>query len=315
MIFTQASRCHVPNIYWCKLRLPQFEIGQAIPILNYFLLSIWQVQVCQIPLGVTPTSEVFQKKIDKLFNGLPNVVGIADILIVGINELGRDHDEAVNQILKICRKASLKHNSDKWHFRCTSFPYFGKSFCKMVWAQTLGQLFLRRVNYLSKFSPATAEVCKALRRLTLVKVEWSWNRTYQDLYDNAKKLITKDARMKFYDASKPLNLEMDASGVGLGAGLLQLQEDMNCVHDEVPNNMALHPVAFASGSVSSAEQWYSNIEREVLGILHGLEKFHHYCFGKEVHVIPDHKPLVVMVCKDVATLSQCFHYSVLCIQQ
>ena len=41
-----------------------------------------------------------------------------------------------------------------------------------------------------------------------------------------------------------------------------------------------------------AEHRYSNIKREALGILHGLKKFHHYCFAREVYVINDHKPLV-----------------------
>ena len=49
---------------------------------------------------------------------------------------------------------------------------------------------------------------------------------------------------------------------------------------------------------------YNNIEHEALGILHGLENFHHYCFGREVLVIMDHKPLVSMFKKDVTTLSQ-----------
>ena len=53
-----------------------------------------------------------------------------------------------------------------------------------------------------------------------------------------------------------------------------------------------------------AERRYSNIKCKVLGILHGLEKFHHYCFGREVLVIMDHKPLVSIFKKDVATLSQ-----------
>ena len=48
----------------------------------------------------------------------------------------------------------------------------------------------------------------------------------------------------------------------------------------------------------------SNIECEALGILHGLEKFHHYCFGRGVLVITDHKLLVSIFKKDVATLSQ-----------
>ena len=53
-----------------------------------------------------------------------------------------------------------------------------------------------------------------------------------------------------------------------------------------------------------AEWRYSNIEHEALDILHGLEKFHHYYFGREVLVITDHKLLVSMFKKDVATLSQ-----------
>ena len=63
------------------------------------------------------------------------------------------------------------------------------------------------------------------------------------------------------------------------------------------------------------EQRYSNIEHEVLGILHDLEKFYHYCFGREVLVITDHKPLVSMFKKDVATLSQCMQHILLKIQQ
>ena len=47
--------------------------------------------------------------------------------------------------------------------------------------------------------------------------------------------------------------------------------------------------------LSSAEWQYSNIEREALGILNGLEKFHHNYFAKKVYVSSDHKPLVAMV--------------------
>ena len=71
-----------------------------------------------------------------------------------------------------------------------------------------------------------------------------------------------------------------------------------------PDNTILCPIAVASKSLAGAEQRYSNIKHEVLGILHGLEKFHHYCFGREVLIITDHKPLISMFKRDVATLSQ-----------
>ena len=41
------------------------------------------------------------------------------------------------------------------------------------------QSFLGIVNYLSKFSPMTAEIWEPFRRLTLVKVVWTQNRSYQ----------------------------------------------------------------------------------------------------------------------------------------
>ena len=68
---------------------------------------------------------------------------------------------------------------------------------------------------------------------------------YQDLYDEAKKIIKQDSCMKFYDMSKPLYLETDASGISLTAGLLQVRERMNCGHDKMPDNVTLCPIAFA----------------------------------------------------------------------
>ena len=104
---------------------------------------------------------------------------------------------------------------------------------------------------------------------------------YQHLYDRPKKIIKKDACIEFYDASRPLYLETNASSVSLEAKLLQVRNGINCGCDEVSDNTTLHPVAFTSKSLFSAEWCYSNKEREALGILYSLEKFHHYCFAKE----------------------------------
>ena len=57
---------------------------------------------------------IFQKKIDELFNDIPNVFGIADdILIVGFHAYGRDHDVSSEQMLLRCRQANLKLNEEK----------------------------------------------------------------------------------------------------------------------------------------------------------------------------------------------------------
>ena len=166
------------------------------------------------------------------------------------------------------------------------------------------QTFLAIVIYLENFSPGTAAVCDPLQKLTSSRVAWTWNASYQSLFVIAKLLIKADMCMKFYDDSKPLYLETDASSVGLGTALLQTQEGTICQKDKLPENTIMHPIAFASKSLTAAEHRYSNIEREVLGILHGLKKLHHYCFARDVNVITDHKPLVVIFQKDIATLSQ-----------
>ena len=97
---------------------------------------------------------------------------------------------------------------------------------------------------------------------------------------------------------------MDVPVIGLEASLLQVRKGIDCELDEVPDNVALCQIAFTSKSLSSAEWQYSNIERETLGILHGLRRFHHYCFAREVHVLTDDKPLVAIINPEDVALSQ-----------
>ena len=94
----------------------------------------------------------------------------------------------------------------------------------------------------------------------------------------------------------PLFIETDASKVGVGGVLLLAEENLKeseIEDDTLPMTFQLKPVAYASKSLTSTEN-YSNIECEALGVLHSLEKFHHYCFG-HVHIITDHRPLLSLM--------------------
>ena len=162
-----------------------------------------------------------------------NVFGIADdIWVIGYEKDGADQDEAVYSVLKQCQDVNLKLNKDKCDFRCMSIPFFGKVVSRegvqpdtqKVRALTEmpvpknkrePQAFIGIINYLGKFSPGTAEVCKPLQKLTSSRTMWNWNTSYQQLFDKAKSLIKGEVCMKFYDDTKPLYLETDASGVSL----------------------------------------------------------------------------------------------------
>ena len=51
------------------------------------------------------------------------------------------------------------------------------------------------------------------------------------------------------------------------------------------------PVCYASKALTDTERNYSNIERETLGVIWGLERFNYYIFGKHCSVNTDHKRL------------------------
>ena len=63
------------------------------------------------------------------------------------------------------------------------------------------------------------------------------------------------------------------------------------------------PVVYASRALTGTEHWYSNIERELLGVVLGLERLHHYTFGKSITVETDHQPLTSIWQKTIATSS------------
>ena len=67
--------------------------------------------------------------------------------------------------------------------------------------------------------------------------------------------------MKFYNETKHLYPETDASGIGLSATLLQTRDGVTCLKDTTPDNTILRPIVFASKRLTIAVQRYSDIER------------------------------------------------------
>ena len=59
------------------------------------------------------------------------------------------------------------------------------------------------------------------------------------------------------------------------------------------------PVAFASRALSTAEQNYAQIEKELLAIVFALKKCHQYVYGVTIKVQSDHKPLEAIVTKPI----------------
>lgn len=77
---------------------------------------------------------------------------------------------------------------------------------------------------------------------------------------------------------------MDASKHGLGAALLQKGK----------------LVGYASKSLTSTEQEYAQIEKEMYAIVFGAERFHQYIYGNQIDVTTDHKPLETILKKPLS---------------
>ena len=103
-----------------------------------------------------------------------------------------------------------------------------------------------------------------------------------------KKELSSSRIIAYYDPATPTILQSDASQVGLGAWLTQ------------ESNSTEKIVAMASGALTDTESRYSNIQRECLAVVFGLEKFEYYFYGRKVIVETDHSPLEQIFKKNTA---------------
>ena len=55
------------------------------------------------------------------------------------------------------------------------------------------------------------------------------------------------------------------------------------------------PIRFASRSLSPAQWNYSQLEREALALVFGVQHFHSYVFGHHFKQVTDHQPLLALL--------------------
>ena len=164
------------------------------------------------------------------------------------------------------------------------------------------QSFLGSVNYLYKFIPYLSDLRQPLQGLLKSDSEFLWTQVHDKALKNLKQVICKDITLQFFDSDLPLYIEADTSQKGIGA--VMLQPDKKCKNTSttgIPNN--LRPVAYASKTLTPCKSNYSNIERELLGVLFSVLHFKHFTYGRKVCVITDHKPLVSLFRKNLTSAS------------
>ncbi|KAL6742337.1 hypothetical protein Aduo_015495 [Ancylostoma duodenale] len=141
-------------------------------------------------------------------------------------------------------------------------------------------------GYYRKFVLRFAQISKPLYELTSPKNRFLWSTEHEHAFETLKKLLCEAPVLaqpnieKARDWSRPFVIYTDASRIGLGAVLAQEGDDG-----------LLHPVFFASKSLTQAEKNYHVTDQEALVIVYALKKFHYFIYGVHTIVRTDHAAL------------------------
>ena len=87
--------------------------------------------------------------------------------------------------------------------------------------------------------------------------------------------------LKYFHVNEGAMIQCDSREAGVGAAILQNDK----------------PIAYASRALLDTEQGYAQIEKEMLSVIFGLEKFDQFVMGRHVTVENNHKPLETIVKK------------------
>ena len=219
-----------------------------------------------------------------------------DILIAAKTPV--EHDRILKNVAERAKAWNLKLNFDKCQIKKNEVLYVGH----LVTAQGLKpdpakvravqkmpiptskedvRRFLGFIQYLAKFIPNLSEIDAPLRKVNKQDVMFFWEKEQDECFKKLKDMCSEAPVLAFYDPSKTLTIQCDASSFALGGVLLQDGQ----------------PLAYTSRALSPTETNYAQIEKEMLAVVHSCRKFHHYIFGRRTNVESDHKPLQAIFSK------------------
>ena len=143
--------------------------------------------------------------------------------------------------------------------------------------------FLGSVNFYSKFFEKLHINLKPLYTLLHDDVKFQWTPELEKLFQNVKNAMTADTELTIPNTTHPFFITVDASLVGLGAVLFQMNEE---------NKMKV--ISYNSRILNTQEQKLSTLDRELLAIVYALQIYEFLIIGSPhpIYLFTDHKPLL-----------------------
>ena len=215
----------------------------------------------RLPFGIAPAPEIFHCVVSFALSGLSGVISyIDDILIFADTQ--EEHDRRLAAVLSRLQDRHFTINESKCSFGKREVIFLGyhiadgtvrpnpakvAALAAMPSPQDKADLrrLLGLLTYFSPFVPYFSNVSEPLRRLQATDVAWEWTTEQETVLRGLTAHLLRSPVLRIFDPHLPTTLATDASGIGLGAVLLQQQL----------------PVAYASRTLTSAERNYAAIEK------------------------------------------------------
>ena len=201
-------------------------------------------------MGLASAPDIFQKVMTELFIDLDYVlVYLDDILVIQKKgESEDDHLKKIDEVLSRLEKKSFRANLRKSFFMQQEVEYLGflltnkgvkqpqpkkiEAMKRMLPPTNVKQLkrFIGMVNFYRDVFPRRSHILAPLsdlaakcstRKGSSPKHPWSWETKHQQAFEEAKRMLSKEAELAFPNFAKPFHLYTDASDVQLGATLVQ----------------------------------------------------------------------------------------------
>lgn len=287
--------------YFTKLDLNsafhQLELDEQSRYITTFVAPSGLYRYRRLMFGVNSAPEICQNTINQIISDCVNTKNIADDIIVWGNNKA-SHDKNVECTIQKLMGKGLTLNKEKCQFGMTQIEFMGHLLSKHGIGPTETRIqsivdarapnnasevrsFLGMVQFCARYLPDLATVSEPLRYLTRSRTQFKWGKIEQDAFKAIKDLMCKSETLAYFDPKRKTKVVVDASPVGLGAILLQAQDDG-----------FYRPVYFASRALTDVEKRYSQTEKEALGVVWGCEKFHIYLYGlPHFELVTDHKAL------------------------
>ncbi|GFW01290.1 hypothetical protein TNCV_5029451 [Trichonephila clavipes] len=277
--------------YW------QIEIDEADREKTAFITPEGLYEFKVMPFGLCNAPATFERMMDNLlrhFKWTMCLCYLDDIIV--FSETFEDHLIRLRLVLKCLQEAGLKLNSKKCLFAAQEVKILGhlvssngvrpdpdkiKAVRNFPTPKNIHDIrsFLGLCSYFRRFIKGFCYLAEPLQSLLKSGVEFHWGPEEVEAFNSLKKALTSDPVLGMYDERASTEIHTDASGYGIGAVLVQIQNNVEKV------------IAYASRTLTKAEKNYSTTERECLAIVWATNKFRPYIFGKHFTVVTDHHSL------------------------